>query len=111
MDINLVNNAKGIERYKAINDGSTFEKIEKNTDEKDGITKKDINKAVNELNKYLKKENTYAKYDVHEKLGDIMIKIIDEETKKVIMEFPPEKILDMVAKLCEDVGIVFNKKA
>ncbi|MGL4873390.1 MAG: flagellar protein FlaG, partial [Clostridium sp.] len=87
--------------------------IEKNNnnEEQKGFDKKELNRLIKELNKHLEKEDTYAKYDVHEKLGDIMIKIVSKETKEVIIEFPPEKILDMVAKLCENAGIVLNKKA
>ena len=39
-----------------------------------------------------------------------MIKIVDKDTK-VLVEVPPKKILDMIAKLCEISGVVFDKKA
>lgn len=74
-------------------------------------SKKEVAKAVEKLNKFLKEENTYAEYSVHEKFGDIMIKIIDENTKEVIVEYPPKKILDLIAKMCELVGIAIDKKA
>lgn len=74
-------------------------------------TEKDLKKAVEKLNKFLEDDNTHAEYNVHDKFGDIMIKVIDNTTKEVILEVPPKKILDMVAKLCEMVGIVFDKKA
>lgn len=74
-------------------------------------TEKDIEKAVNKLNNFLEDENTHAEYEVHDKLNTLMIKIIDNNSKEVLMEVPPEKILDMVAKLCELVGVVFDKKA
>ena len=73
-------------------------------------SKEDIAKAVDKLNKLLKEENTYAEYSVHEKFGDIMIKIVDENTKEVIMEYPPKKILDLIAKMCELAGIAIDKK-
>ena len=40
-----------------------------------------------------------------------MIKIIDENTKEVIVEYPPKKILDLIAKMCELAGIAIDKKA
>lgn len=76
-----------------------------------GYREEDIAKAVDKLNKFLKDENTYAEYSVHEKLGDIMIKIINQDTKEVIMEYPPKKILDLIAKMCELAGIAIDKKA
>lgn len=38
-----------------------------------------------------------------------MIKIIDDETKEVILEIPPQKILDMVASMCKQVGLLDKK--
>lgn len=78
---------------------------------KDEYSEKDIKKAVEKLNKFLEDDNTHAEYIVHDKFGDVMIKIIDDKTKEVVMEVPPKKILDLVAKLCESVGVVFDKKA
>ena len=40
-----------------------------------------------------------------------MIKIHDRETNEVIAEYPSEKILDMVANMCERAGIFMYKKA
>jgi len=72
---------------------------------------KDLAKAVNKLNNFLKDDSTHAEYAMHEKFHTIMIKIIDDVTKQVILEVPPKKILDMVAKMCELVGMVFDKRA
>ena len=73
--------------------------------------KKDLDKALNKLNGFLKGENTIAEYSVHEVLGDVMVKIIDQDTKEIIMEFPSKKILDLVAKMCEIAGVLVDKKA
>ncbi|GAB6167715.1 flagellar protein FlaG [Clostridium carnis] len=76
-----------------------------------GYREEDLAKAVDKLNKFLKDDNTYAEYSVHDRFGDIMIKIVDSKTKEVIMECPPKKILDLVAKMCELVGVAIDKKA
>lgn len=72
--------------------------------------KKDLDKAVNKLNKFLEDDNTRAEYSVHKDLGTLMIKIVDKDTDKIILEVPPEKILNMVASMCKQVGL-FDKKA
>ena len=80
--------------------------------EKKDNKEEDVKKAVDKLNKFLDDNGTYAEYSVHEKFKEvIMIKIIDKKTKEVIREIPPKKILDMVAKMCEMVGILIDKKA
>lgn len=75
------------------------------------VGKEDVKNAVDKLNKFLEGEKVHAVYEVHEKLNDIMIKIVNNDTKEVILEIPPKKILDMVAKMCEMVGILVDKKA
>ncbi|GFZ30985.1 flagellar protein FlaG [Clostridium zeae] len=81
-------------------------------DTKDKSDEREIKKAVDKLNKFLEGDNAHAVYEMHDKFkNDLMIKIVDDKTKEVLMEVPPKKILDMVAKLCELVGVVFDKKA
>ena len=86
-------------------------KLTTNAEKEDRYTKENLNKAIKKLNGFLKDDNAYAEYNVHEKFGDIMIKIVDKDTKEVLVEVPPKKILDMIAKLCEISGVVFDKKA
>lgn len=93
-----------------------FKAVESNriaevTSKDKGYREEDIVKAVDKLNKFLKDDNTSAEYAVHEVFGDVMIKIIDNDTKEVLMEVPPKKILDLVAKMCELAGVLVDRKA
>ncbi|MDD4707168.1 MAG: flagellar protein FlaG, partial [Firmicutes bacterium] len=40
----------------------------------------------------------------------IMVKVINDETDEIIREIPPEKILDMVAKIWELAGLMVDRK-
>lgn len=91
--------------------------IEKN-DEKQDITKdnsnksnneKDINKTIDKLNKLLEKDQTHAEYSYYKELNRSFIKIVDDKTKKVVMEFPSEKLLDSISSLLENAGIIDEK--
>lgn len=73
-------------------------------------TKKELDDAVKKVNNFLKDEKTHAEYSVHKDFGTIMIKIVDDESDEVIMEIPPEKILDMIASMCKQFGLL-DKKA
>ena len=68
-----------------------------------------IRKAVGELNKKLD-AHTEAVFGVHEKTNRVTIKMVDKETKKVVKEFPPDKTLDMIAKVWELAGIMVDEK-
>jgi flagellar protein FlaG len=86
-------------------------KIEEKDIKEKEINEKDIKKAVKKLNSFIQDEGTHAEYSIHEGLHRLMIKIVDNETDKVILEVPPKKIVDMVAKMCELAGVLFDKKA
>ncbi|MFL0246791.1 flagellar protein FlaG [Candidatus Clostridium stratigraminis] len=72
---------------------------------------KEIEKAIDKINMFLEDNKSHAEYEIHDKFKDVMIKIVDDKTGDVIQELPPKKILDMVAKMCELVGVLFDKKA
>ena len=67
-----------------------------------------IQKAVEEINK--KANSSEAVFGVHEKTNRITIKIVDKETKEIIKEFPPDKTLDMIAKVWEMAGLMVDEK-
>ena len=67
-----------------------------------------IRKAVEEVNK--KAVNSEAIFGIHEATNRVTIKIIDKDTRKVIKEIPPEKTLDMIAKVWELAGLMVDEK-
>ena len=73
-------------------------------------TDKQIEEVIKKINSYLEDEKTHAEFSRHDVLNRTIIKIVDDETDEVIIEAPPEKILDAVAKMCEDAGILFDKR-
>lgn len=67
-----------------------------------------IRKAVEEINK--KAHNSEAVFGIHDATNRVMIKIIDKDTKEVLKEYPPEKTLDMIAKVWEVAGLLVDEK-
>lgn len=67
-----------------------------------------IRKAVEKLNKKL--PDSEAVFGIHEDTNRVTIKIVDKDTKEVIKEFPPEKTLDMIAKVWELAGMMIDQK-
>ena len=67
-----------------------------------------IRKAVESLNKKL--SNSEAVFGIHEDTNRVTIKIVDKNTKEVIKELPPEKTLDMIAKVWEMAGILIDER-
>ena len=67
-----------------------------------------IRKAVDEINQ--KAHNSEAVFGIHEATNRVTIKIVDKDTKKVLKEYPPEKTLDMIAKVWEMAGLLVDQK-
>ena len=67
-----------------------------------------IRKAVDEINK--KAHNSEAVFGIHDATNRVTIKIVDKDTKKVLKEYPPEKTLDMIAKVWKMAGLLVDQK-
>ena len=66
------------------NDNIQGKKAQEAKSEEEKYNKKELKKAVDEVNKYLVKDKTHAEYSVHEVFNRIMIKIIDDKTDESI---------------------------
>jgi flagellar protein FlaG len=65
-----------------------------------------IEKAV----KALQGPSTTLEVSIHNKTHAIMVKVLNKETGELIREIPPEKTLDLVAKMMEIAGIIIDER-
>lgn len=72
-------------------------------------TEKQIKDAIQQANSKLLKKTT-CEFAYHEETKRISIKVIDQETKEVLKEIPPEETLRMVEKMWELAGILIDEK-
>lgn len=114
MDVKSVNGVNSAEVYsKSVENTTAKNESNQENDEKSREEyEKSVQKAVDKVNKFLEDEGTYAKLTAHDKFkNEIIVTIIDKKTNEVVMQVPSKKILDMVAKMCEMAGVIFDKKA
>lgn len=78
------------------------------TKEQQQAANEKIKKAAEQLNKSM--PHSEAIFGFHEETNRVMIKIIDKDTKEVLKEYPPEKTLDMIAKVWELAGLLVDEK-
>lgn len=81
---------------------------EMNGEETPQQTNERIRNAVESFNKNI--GNSEAIYGIHEGTNRVTIKIVDKNTRAVIKELPPEKTLDMIARVWEMAGILVDEK-
>lgn len=72
-------------------------------------TNEQIKRAVEQMNKNMV-AHSEAVFGMHEGTNRVTIKIVDKDTKEVLKEFPPEKTLDMIAKVWEMAGILVDER-
>lgn len=96
------------ERDAAINEASVENGSRIAVREDGQASNEQIRQSVEKINKNM--SNREAIFGVHEATNRVMIKIVDKDTKEVIKEFPPEKTLDMIAKVWEMAGIMVDEK-
>lgn len=66
--------------------------------------------TVDDVNKRIASQGAQVEFSYHEKTGRYSFKVLDKETGKVIREVPPQKSLDMVAKMFEMAGLIVDEK-
>ena len=70
-----------------------------------------ISKVIDDANKLLKGTKRNMEYSVHEATHQIMVKVVNSDTGEVIREIPPEKALDIMAKIWELAGLFVDEKS
>ncbi|NLM74436.1 MAG: flagellar protein FlaG [Clostridiaceae bacterium] len=79
-------------------------------DTQDKVSLPFLEKAIERANKAMEVQNRQLQFEIHEKTKEIMVKIIDSETKEVVREIPPEKLLDMFASMLEFAGLLVDER-
>jgi len=73
---------------------------------------KNVKEAVEKINKHLEASNTKIKFKIHDSdyswNDKVSIKIIDEESEKVIAEIPSEEAIELSEKLHKIIGFLFD---
>jgi flagellar protein FlaG len=72
--------------------------------------KEQLNEVIESINAFMQPSHTSLKFELHEKLNDYYVTVIDDDTKEVVREIPSKKMLDMYAAMKEFMGLVIDEK-
>lgn len=97
-------------KNKEFNISKAVEGMEQDAKVRPYLGEEEIIRAIEKANSTLRGVDKRFEFSIHEGTREIMVKVIDDTTDEVIREIPPEKILDMVAKIWELVGILVDRK-
>ncbi len=97
------NTAQDIKNYKDMS-------VKESQGVKVSVADEQLIRTIERAVKSLQGPQTTLEISVHEKTHDIMVKVMNKDTGELIREIPPEKTLDLVAKMMEIAGILVDEK-
>ncbi len=102
-----ITEVKPVEKEKSFRNG---ESVKEPGQEQESVAtdSEALKKQISDLNRRL--STTECQYGIHEATQRVTLKIVDKETKEVIKELPPEKTLEMIAKVWEMAGLLVDEK-
>ena len=85
------------------------EKSDKKEELKEYVKKQDFTHAIQSVNNYVEMFNTKVSFSIDEKSREI-IHVFDNDSGELIRQIPPEEMIQLIDKLEEIAGIIFNNK-
>jgi flagellar protein FlaG len=97
-------------------EGASFRKLdrERNSRQHDASFALDPDKAkqlAEEIQRYLSEFHVNLSFEVSDRTGDVVVKVVNSDTKEVIRQIPPEDLVKILDKLEELRGVIFARKA
>ncbi len=69
-----------------------------------------MEKVLRDANDMMQGSATHFEFKIHEKSGEVIVKLIEDETNQVIREIPSEKLVEIITNLQELVGLCVDQK-
>ena len=77
---------------------------------KEDIPREQVEKAAEKLNRLMGIIDRRLEFSVHEKSGQLMVKVIDQTTGDVLDEIPSKRALDILSSFDDLVGLLVDKR-
>ena len=74
------------------------------------LPKHELEKNVEAINKWLEANSTHLKFQLHDKLNEFYVQVVNNLTNEIVREIPQKKMLDIVAKMYEMNGLLLDEK-
>jgi flagellar protein FlaG len=68
-----------------------------------------VEETVSDLNVLVQKMRRELQFTVEQDSGEVVVKIIDTETDKVVRQIPPEELVELKKRLSDAAGAIFRE--
>lgn len=79
--------------------------------EADAGVPEDLKTMIRDLQRVSEAFNRRLSFSMNEKLGRVVVKVIDNDTDKVVREIPPVELQHCYERIREVLGLLFDKSA
>ncbi|MEN3184051.1 MAG: flagellar protein FlaG [Atribacterota bacterium] len=69
----------------------------------------ELPKVVERMNTIMEALSIEARFSIHEPTHTVIVTLVNRDTGEIIRQIPPEKLLDMVARFRELVGLFVDE--
>ncbi len=74
------------------------------------VDQEQLKAILEKLNIVMNALEIQSRFSIHEATRQVMVRVVNVESGKLIREIPPERILDMAAKMMELVGVLLDER-
>jgi len=85
--------------------------VEKNNADAGQISEEQLEKVVSKMNDFVQSLQRDLKFSVDDGSGKTIVKVIDATTDEVLRQIPSEEALEILHRLQESRGLIFQKEA
>lgn len=104
-------NLQPIDARSAILNAQKSEKNQSDTAKAEEPNSKQVESAVEKLNKFIKTSSSDVQFSVDEESGIRVISVVDKETKEVIRQMPSKEVVEMAKALDKLQGLLIKQTA
>lgn len=104
-------NLQHVDTRSAILNAQKSEKNQSDTAKAEEANAKQVEFAVDKLNKFVKTSSSDVQFSVDEESGIRVISVVDKETKEVIRQMPSKEVVEMAKALDKLQGLLIKQTA
>jgi flagellar protein FlaG len=103
--------SKPAEQHKQISGGGSAASSQKMNEQHTVSDPKAVEKATKKIQDYVSSKAGDIQFSTDQSSGKTVVKVVDDATKDVLMQFPPKQALAMANNLDKSSGVLVKDKA
>ena len=73
--------------------------------------KETLKSAIDNIEAYIKPLNNNIEFSINDEIGQVVVKVVDSETKEIILQIPSEEMIAIAKALDKIQGLLIKQKA